>query len=115
MKVSFEGMGEKAMTFMNSTAAPAVSGQTVKTSANGTVSACADGEKFAGFCIDADADFATVQAAGYILAAYSGTAPAVGFVNLTADALGGVKVSASGREYLTVEVDTAAKTVGFIM
>jgi hypothetical protein len=115
MKVSFEGMGEKAMTFLNSKVSPAVGGKTVKVAAADTVSACADGDRFAGFCIDADSELATVKARGFVTAAYTGTAPVPGFVNLVSDAAGGVKVSASGGEYLAVEVDTAAKTVGFIM
>jgi len=115
MRVSFEGMGEKAMTFLNSKASPAVSGKTVRVSASDTVAACADGERFAGFCIDADSELATVKAGGFVTAAYTGTAPTVGYANLVSDAAGGVKLSATGGEYLIVEVSTAAKTVGFIM
>lgn len=115
MKVSFEGIGEKAATFWNAKENAAVSGRAVKMSGNGTVSLCAEGDKFAGFCADADADTATVIIGGFATAPYTGDAPAVGFTALAADAAGGVKVGGSGREYLVAEVDTAAKTVGFIL
>lgn len=48
---------------------------------------------------------------------YSGTAPAVGYATLAADAAAGkVKtVTSGGAQYLVIKVDTAAGTVGFIM
>ena len=115
MKVSFEGIGERAMTFFNADTNPAEAGKTVKMSAGAMVSACADGDKLAGLCIDADASLATVKTAGFVTASYTGADPAVGFASLAADAAGGVKVSAGGREYLVVEVDAAATPVGFIL
>ena len=52
-----------------------------------------------------------------VTAVYSGdTAPTVGWVNLTADGSGGVTVPASGgQSYLAVDVDSAAKTVTFVL
>lgn len=114
MKVSFEGIGERVATFYNSAVNAAAAGKAVKIAANDTVSLCADGDKLAGFCIDADEYTATVKTAGFVTAAYTGTAPTLGFCALCADAAGGVKAG-SGREYLVIEVDTAAKTVGFII
>lgn len=114
MKVSFEGIGEQTATFYNDAANPAASGKAVKLSANATAALCADGEDFAGFCAAADAATAAVQTAGFVTAFYTGTAPAVGFCALCADAAGGVKTGGD-RKYLVVETDAAAKTVGFIM
>ena len=47
--------------------------------------------------------------AGYIIY-YTGTAPSLGWANLSADGNGGVKVDTAGNNYLVVAVDTAAKT-----
>ncbi|MEA4946652.1 MAG: hypothetical protein VB058_03705 [Oscillospiraceae bacterium] len=66
-------------------------------------------------CVDADLCMATVKLDGFVTVPYTGAAPAVGFSALSADAAGGVRVNAAGREYLVLEVDTAAKTVGFIL
>ena len=114
MNVRFEGIGERVVSFYNAETNPAAAGKAVKLSSGGTVSLCADGDKFAGFCVDADETAATVKIGGFVTAAYSGTAPTVGFCALCADAAGGVRTG-GGREYLVVEADTAAKTVGFIM
>ena len=115
MKVSFEGLGEKVATFWNAPDAAAVAGKAVKIPEACTVKLCADGDKVAGVCVDADLCMATVKLDGFVTVPYTGAAPAVGFSALSADAAGGVRVNAAGREYLVLEVDTAAKTVGFIL
>ena len=47
---------------------------------------------------------------------YTGTdAPAVGYAALAADGAGGVKVSTKGNNYLVLNVNTAAKTVSFML
>lgn len=53
----------------------------------------------------------------YVELGYSGTAPAVGYATLAADAAAGkVKaVTTGGAQYLVIKVDAAAGTVGFIM
>ena len=115
MKVSFEGIGENLVTFYNSASAPAAAGHTVKMSANGEVAACADGDVFCGVCSSCSDELAAVKTCGCIGMAYTGTAPTLGYAKLASDANGGVKVSASGREYLVVEVDTVNKTVEFAL
>lgn len=112
MKVSFEGIGEQVVSFA---ANGEVKGAFVKLSANGTVAACSAAENFMGFCINAEDGFADVMTHGYITCPYTGTAPVVGYSQLTADTAGKVKTAQTGREYLVLDVDTAAKTVGFIM
>lgn len=135
MTVSFEGIGENVVTFYNAGESAAEIGYPVKMSGNGTVCKADDGEAFVGIARAADADFAAVQTGGYIKAAYTGTAPETGFVHLVADGAGGVLADAGlietvnvagtdydttakryhGAEYLVVDVDAAAGTVGFIL
>lgn len=112
MKVSFEGAGEKRLSFKNNNAAD---GNFVKVSANGTVSACSDGDRFVGCAMHCAGGFADVQVKGYIECAYTGTAPALGFAKMLAGAAGKVKADSNGAEFLVLKVDTTAGTVGFIM
>lgn len=121
MTVSFEGIGENVVTFYNAAAAAskAAQGDPVRLSAAATVAKCADGERFCGVAVSADEDFAGVLTQGYVRLACSGTLPAVGYAHLVADGNGGVRVDASaspaGGEYLVVDADAAAGTVGFIL
>lgn len=116
MKVSYEGIGQWAATFACSGVGE---GQVVKVSGSGTVGACAAGDRFCGtaLAVSRDGSACTVALGGMVTAVYSGdTAPAVGWVNLTADGSGGVTVPASGgQSYLAVDVDSAAKTVTFVL
>lgn len=116
MKVSFEGIGESVITFYNSESSAATAGVPVKMSANGEISACADGDRFLGVALDCNEDFAAVQTGGYIEVSYSGTAPAVGYVSLAADGTGKVKAAESGGgQFLIVEVDTTNKILGLML
>ena len=116
MKVSFEGIGENVVTFYNSSAGGVHSaGIPVKLTGNGEVSGCADGDRFFGVSIVCKEDFVSVQNAGYVETAYSGTAPEVGYARLLADGADGVKTGGSGGEFLVVGVDTANGTIGFML
>lgn len=115
MSISFGGIGEYAATFYNDSSAPAIAGKLVKISGNGEVSACSEGEVFAGACISAGTEFAAVQLRGFVKLPYSGTAPNLGFSKLSADADGGIKADSTGREYLVVEVDTSASIAGLFL
>ena len=115
MKVSFEGIGENIVTFYNNKAAQATAGAPVKMSAACEAAKCGDGERFFGVAVAGDSEFAAVQTKGYVEAAYSGSAPVVGFGKLAADANGGVKTDANGGEFLIVDVDITNKIVGFIL
>ena len=115
MKVSFEGIGESVVTFYNSATSAATAGAPVKMSGNGEVSACVDGNRFFGYALSCDADFAAIQTSGYIELGYTGTAPAVGFVKMAANGAGGVKAAETGGEFLVVNVDTANKILGLML
>lgn len=112
MSVSFGGFNANTATFK--TSADLESGCAVKISESNTVSACSDGEVFCGFVIDGDDGYAAVQLSGAVTAAYTGTAPAVGYSKLASDGTG-VKAADSGREYLVIAVDETAMTVTFLM
>lgn len=112
MKVSFNGIGEKLVTFIND---GAEAGQVVKVSGAGTVAPCAEGERFEGLALFTEGGYAGVRLGGFVTAAYSGTAPGYGRATLAADGSGGVKVSETGASYLVVDKDTAAGTVTFCL
>lgn len=116
MRISYEGIGQWAATFA---CGDVSEGQVVKVSGEGTVDACAAGDRFCGtvLTVSRDGDACTVVLGGMVTTGYSGdTIPAVGWVNLAADGSGGVTVPASGgQSYLAVDVDSAAKTVTFLL
>lgn len=113
MSISFEGVGQVCATFLGG---GLTEGQVVKLTGNGTAGACGAGDLFCGVALCCKDDACTVQVGGFVSAAYSGTAPAVGWTALTADGSGGVKtVSSGGRTCLVTSVDTTAKTVTIML
>lgn len=112
MNVSFDGIGDKLVTFINSNA---TAGSVVKVSAAGTVAACSAGDGFDGVVMITDGGYAGVCLRGFVTVGYSGTAPAVGRAVLVANGSGGVKTAESGDTYLVVDRDTTAKTVTIVM
>lgn len=114
MKLSYEGIGQWCATFACTDLAE---GALVKISASNTVAACAAGNDIAGMVVSAGrgGDACAVQLGGMVTAAYTGTAPSVGYAILVANGSGGVKTGESGRSRLVTAVDTAAKTVTFVL
>ena len=114
MSVSFEGIGQWAATFA---CAETQEGSMVKISGSGAVADCGDGDAFCGQVLSVSrcGDACSVQLGGFVTAAYSGTAPNLGWTALSADGQGGVKADAAGRSYLVAEVDTAAGVVTFVL
>lgn len=116
MKVAFNGTDEQVVTFEADSGV--TSGKTVKMSANGKVSPCADGDLFCGIAADVRGGFAGITIRGYCRASYTGTAPSVGYNSLCANAAGGVKTagaSAASRQILVTDVDAASSTVGILL
>ena len=114
MKYGFEGIGCWSATF--ACGSGAAEGRMVKISGNGQVSACADGDSFAGMAdaVSRDGLACSVTLGGMVTALYTGAAPALGWTALAADGAGGVK-AAAGRSCLVVSVDQAAKQVTFVL
>ena len=112
MKVSFEGIGELIATFYNNGAA---NGNPVKMSKAGEVSPCNNSERFIGIATAPGEEYTGVILGGCVTLTYTGTAPALGYVKLSANGSGGVKTDAGGTEYIVLGVDTADKTVCIIL
>ena len=114
MKLSYEGIGQWAATFA---CTKPEEGELVKISGNGTVAACSAGDAFCGMVLSVGrgGDACSVALGGMVTAGYTGTAPTLGWSVLVADGSGGVKTAETGREYLVVDVDTAAETVTFAL
>ena len=114
MNVSFEGIGQWCATF--TCKGEMADGQMVKVSGNGEVEACTAGDAFCGkvAAMSRDGKACAVALGGMVCASYTGTAPVVGWANLSADGNGGVK-AAEGREYMVVDVDEVGKTVTFAL
>lgn len=114
MKVSFNGFNETVATFETET--EIAQGKLVKMSANGTVEACVADDAFIGVTVKSESDAASVQLKGYAKLTYSGTsAPSVGYNKFSSDANGNLTVDTDGKEYLVIDVDTTAKTVGIML
>lgn len=105
MKVSYEGIGAWSATFET---ADAREGQVVKLSAPRTVSPCAAGDAFCGVAGPVRGGVCGVQLGGLAEVSYTGTAPGVGNIGLTADGSGGVCAAESGAEYGVLAVDDSA-------
>ena len=115
MSNSFEGIGQWAATFACS--GEVAEGQVVKICGNSAVSACTDGDAFCGKAavVGSDGAACAVVLGGMASMHYSGTAPALGWSGLAADANGGVKADESGNKYLVVDVDTIGKMITFVL
>ena len=112
MKISFEGIGEVVATFLKDSSA-VKPGHVVCLADNETVGLGTAGKVPCGVAATVAKDgYVSVQIGGLAEVGYSGTtAPTVGWSMLAADGAGGVKVvTSNGRSYLTVSVDTTAKT-----
>ncbi len=110
MNVCFNGFGENVLTF--ETQGTIAVGDPVMITGNGVVQAASG--RFCGICTNIRNGYASVQLSGYARAAYT-TAPDVGYSKITAS---GGKINAdgtNGTEYLVLDVDTTAKTFGFIL
>lgn len=114
MKYSFEGIGQWAATFGYGGVAE---GELVKVSDNGMVGKCADGDGFCGMVISMghDGEACAVALGGMVTAAYTGSAPALGWTGLASNGNGGVKTASGGQSYLVVDVDTDGMTVTFAL
>ena len=112
MKVSFDGIGERLVTFISNNV---TKGHVVKVSAAGTVSECSAGDAFDGAALFVEGGYAAVRLGGFVTVSYSSTAPAYGRAILVADGSGGVKTAESGDTYIVVDKDTTAKTVTIIL
>lgn len=113
MKISLKGYGENTATFK--TKYDVTPGEPVYFSDNHEVTACNNGDRFAGSVVNTKDGYACVQLDGYTTFKYSGSEPSVGFGTLVGDGNGGVRTDAAGRQYIITDVDTVNSTVGIIL
>ena len=115
MKVSFNGINESIATFY--AAQGVVPGEPVKLVDSGKVGTCAANDKFIGIALNVTEDrFASVLLKGYVTFTYTGSVvPTLGKTKLLADGLGSIKGSATGDEYIAIELATTAKTIGLLI
>ncbi len=112
--VSFKGFDEGCLTFRN---IEVRKGDPVAIKLDGVAERANNNTEFVGFCVDVPADgYVTVQVKGYIEVPYTGTKPEPGYVTLTSNGAGGVKIETGGRIiYKVLKVDSDKKIVGFIL
>lgn len=114
MSIFLNGIDAKYITLQAGTALNA--GKVCCMQKNCTVQDAAQDGDFIGVTRSVRGNLACVQIAGYVTLPCSGGITTPGFLKLCADENGGVKVSAdSGREYLVVEIDEQAGTVGLFL
>ena len=106
----YNGIDNTIMTFVAGSGC--VEGQLCKLSSSTMVKGCSAGEPFHGMVQKLyPGNMGGVIVRGVVRVGYSGTAPTAGWCKLSANGSGGVQADAStGREYLVLKVDTAAKT-----
>ena len=112
MSVAFNGFNENVATFEAATGV--TPGKPVTMSANNKVQAVTSGT-FCGICTNVRQGYAGVQLKGFVTVAYTGSV-SVGYQKLVATSGGKVTVDTNnGREYLVVEVNSTAGTIGFML
>lgn len=112
MTFSYEGIGTLCATF--AAQGDVEKNSPVKITANGTVTKCSDGDAFIGIVSSCRGGIATVQLKGFVRLPYTDPAPSVGYQCLTA-AKTGVKTGDGTDKVLITNVDTAKKTVEFML
>ncbi len=118
MEISLQGFHEDVATLACTT--ELAEGVPVAVTENGTVAAATANQPFCGITAGPSRDgYVAVQLTGYARATYSGTEPKVGYQSLSAGADGSICTTpssgATGRTMLVLDVDTTAKTAGFLL
>lgn len=114
MAIRFNGIGEIAATFSGA----CEKGDIVTLSAPKTAVKAAAGQGVCGVCVSKGTGIVGVCVGGMVTVAYTGTAPVVGYAELTAAGGNAVKVAATGDVKITrlvVDVDTVAKTATILL
>lgn len=110
---SYEGVGQLMATFQCGDGVKM--GQVVKVIESDTVAPCSAGERIAGMAMVVRDGFVSVQIAGCLTVQAAGITKA-GWVKLSADGSGGMKIDESaGTPYLVLQVDAAAQTAVILL
>ena len=112
MDISIQGYDTKFVTMRADEGCNKGSAATI--TQNGTVGPCTSGA-FIGFIAGVVGDYALVQTSGAVSVPYSGTAPALGYITLKADANGGIAAlgegESAGRAVTVVSAENGAATI----
>ncbi len=113
MSISYGGIGHFSVTFPN---ASAVAGAPCRLDANGKAVNCAGGDKFIGIAERVQEGYCGVQIGGFVELPYTGTKPGVGYVKLSANGSGGVKLDdTNGIGYWVVQVNSTTSKLTVII
>ncbi len=113
MSSVFKGFETKEITSKSYNVKP---GDVVMLNSNHLAFVPEEGGAFCGVCSAVREDYASIIFNGYAQATFSGSIPKIGYVKLSADGQGGVKVDdENGREYFVVGNDNKNSTVDFIV
>ena len=110
MNIGFNGFYDNTVTFEADSTVE--KGTLLKLIDDNTVSACTDGDKVVGVCVNVREGYAAVKLCGYTEIPVEG-AVNVGYQTLSAASANAFKADANGREYLVVSADT--DTIGVIL
>lgn len=110
MNIGFNGFCENTVTFEAD--ATVKKGTLLKLIDDNTVSACDEGDKVVGVCVNVREGYAAVKLYGYTELPAEGSVN-VGYQKLSAASATALKADVNGREYLVVSAGT--DTVGVIL
>jgi len=105
MNLAFSGLGEVVGTFSGSVEV----GDITTIGANATVTKAVADKDIMGVCVSKRNSLIGVALRGACELAYTGTAPNVGYNLLVTSGNNAIKVSATGKSFLVLNVDTVAK------
>jgi hypothetical protein len=115
MSISFAGLDQMVVTFSGEDVTP---GYPVVLESNGTVKNADAEEVPVGIAVSHREGCTGVLLRGYVEMSYSGNAPGLGWTELQANGIGGLRTAGSGgdgRLCLVVNVNSEEKTVGLFL
>lgn len=107
MNLAFSGLGEVVGTFSGSVEV----GDIITIGANASVTKAVADKDIMGVCVSTRGKLVGIAIRGTCELAYTGTAPNVGYNLLNTSGDNAIKVSASGKSFLVLNVDTVTKKV----
>ncbi|MDI7227928.1 hypothetical protein QMM87_04450 [Leptospira santarosai] len=116
--VGYRGIIEpKTITVKHQTLTKADEGKPAKFSANMEVVLCADGDSPVGQIVSVDEKekLLGLKVSGVFEYEYSGSNPALGYLNIQGDGAGKIKSASTGTRTLVISVDTGAKKLACII
>ncbi|UOG59021.1 hypothetical protein [Leptospira noguchii] len=117
-EIGYRGIVEPVtITVKHQTLTKTDEGKPAKFTANMEVALCVDGDSPAGqiVVVDVKGKILGLKVFGIFEYEYSGSNPALGYLNIQADGAGKIKTAATGTRALVISVDTGAKKLACII